>query len=55
MAVIVDHLDLVDTEPDPPRNTTQPVSASRTTKDIAPAAMAALRQTARRHARVWAD
>jgi hypothetical protein len=53
MAVIVDQLDLVDTEPDPPRAAGQPVPPPPP-RDQVPA-LAVLRHAAGRHARVWAD
>ena len=55
MGVIVNQLDLVDTEPDPPRAAGQPVPPSTDSEDVAARAVAALRHAARRHARVWAD
>lgn len=53
MAVIVDQLDLVDTEPDPRRETGEPAPAPPA-RDAAQT-LAVVRHAARRHARVWAD
>jgi hypothetical protein len=53
MAVIVDQLDLVDTEPDPPRAAGPPVPPP-SPRDQVPM-LAVLRHAAGRHARVWAD
>jgi hypothetical protein len=53
MAVIVDQLDLVDTEPDPPRASGEP--APRPPKRDEAQIVAVLRHTARLQARVWAD
>lgn len=55
MAVIVDQLDLVDSEPDPPRTTGRPVPPTTTSEEVALRALAAMRQAARRHARIVAD
>jgi hypothetical protein len=55
MGVIVDQLDLVETEPDPPRTTGQPVPPSPGREEVAVQAMAAFRQAARRQARTLAD
>jgi hypothetical protein len=53
MAVIVDQLDVVDTEPDHPRSTGQ-VAPPAPSRDAAQT-VAVLRHSARRAARVWAD
>jgi hypothetical protein len=53
MAVIVDQLDLVDTEPDPPRDTGVPAPPPPPRDQVA--TLAVLRHAAGRHARVWAD
>jgi hypothetical protein len=53
MGVIVDQLDLVDTEPDPPRDTGAAAPRPPTRDDVQTVAL--LRHAARRHARIWAD
>jgi hypothetical protein len=53
MPVIIDQLDLVDTEPDPPRESGAP--APRPAPADAPRDLTALRVAARRSARVHAD
>jgi hypothetical protein len=53
VGVIVDQLDLVDTEPDQPRDTAQAAPAPPVRDEAQ--AVAVLRHAARRQARVWAD
>jgi hypothetical protein len=55
MGVIVDHLDLVDVDPDPPRATGHVVPPTSGADDVASQALGALRLASRRQARVWAD
>jgi hypothetical protein len=54
VGVIVDVLDLIESVPDQPRSTGQPVPPSGG-EDAAAGAVAAIRHAARRQARVWAD
>jgi hypothetical protein len=55
MTTVVDHLELVDTEPDQPRETGTPVESAGAPADGGQQTMSALRRAAGRNARVWAD